>query len=145
MSPVVADLAESVDELVLLADVVQIQRVEPQVGEVVQPLGVLTEVAGDQDMLAHHMRRDVLADRVEDLRRLDVPCDRRAEHVGPPLLVSNPKRLFLGGGIAEVDLEGDLPAAARLAVGVDHPPAVIDCATVINHRPSRRLIEPSRC
>ena len=76
----------------LLADEVQVKLVPALLDVLLQPRGVLAEVAGDAHRLLHLLGRDVLADDVERLDRLEVPADRRGEDVAAPLVVGDGQR-----------------------------------------------------
>ena len=66
--------------------------------------------------------RNLLADDVERLDRLDVPAGRRSEHVAAPLVVSDRKGFVFSGRPAEMDLKTGRTSTTRLAVGVEDSP-----------------------
>ena len=63
--------------------------------------------------------RDVFADDVERLDRLDIPARRRGENVAAPLVVGDGQGLVLGGRPADVDLKAGRAAAPGITVGVE--------------------------
>ena len=104
--------AEGLDELALvLADVVEVDLVETELGQVVEPRRVPAEVAGDEHVLPHGLGRDVLADGVEQLgrsrgpstpaagrrwcatarARSAAPCLRRGHRTGAPGGAAGPR------------------------------------------------------
>ena len=86
-------LAERVDEGgLLLADEVQVELVPALLDVLLQPRGVLVQVAGDAYDCATCSGVTVLADDVEGLDRLGVPADRWAEDVAAPLVVRDRER-----------------------------------------------------
>ena len=81
-------VAEDLEEPVLgLADVVQVDLVETQLGQVGQVLGVGPGIGGDEHRLLDVLEPGHLRRGVEGLDVVQVPADRRGEDVGPPLVV----------------------------------------------------------
>ena len=107
--------------VLLLADVVQGDLVEAQLGVPGELGGVPAEVV----RRCAPTRRtcssgDVLGDGVEGLGAVEVPADRRREDVAAPLVVGDRLGLGLVGRPAQVHLQVQRPAPARVPVGVDH-------------------------
>ena len=114
-------LAERVEEAaLLLPDVVQVDLVEAEVGVLGQPGRVLPEVRRDEDDLRDVVRRDVLAGDVERLGGVEVPADRRREHVAAPLVVGDGEGPVRVGVAGQVHLQRELAAAAGVPVRADH-------------------------
>ena len=110
---------ECVDEARLfLADEVQVQLVPALVDVLLQPRGVPAEVTGDVHRFLDLFGRDVLADDVEGLDRLDVPARRRREDVAAPLVMGDGEGFVVAGCPAEVDLQPGRPTPACFAVRV---------------------------
>jgi hypothetical protein len=91
-------LTECVDEAgLLLAHEVQVELVPALVDVLRKPRGVLTEVTRDPHGLVDMLGRDVLADDVERVDRLQVPAGRRGENIAAPLVVGDRQRFVVGG------------------------------------------------
>ena len=138
-------LPERLDERAeVLAHVVEVDLLEAQLGELLEPGGVPGRVGRDQDGLAHVLRAHVRSGLVELLHRLEVPGERRAEYVRSPLVVRDAERLLLAVRPAEVDLEVDgLALAAALPEGADHT-LERGAGLVDRHQPVGPLAAPAR-
>jgi hypothetical protein len=106
--------------------VVQRELVEPQRGQLVQPLHVAFEVRRDEHLAPHVFRLDVLRRRIERRGHVEVPAHGRVEDVGAPLVVGDAQGLVLRRRPREVDLQHEAALPAAGAIGVDHPPQVLD-------------------
>ena len=115
-------LAEDLEpRALLLADVVEVDLVEAERDEVLQPGDVLPGVGRDEHRSLHRLARHVLGRLVEQRDVVEVPVDVRREDVAAPLVVGDVERGLVVVGPRQVHLQHERPAAAGAAVGVDRP------------------------
>ena len=114
-------LAEHVDEAVLLLpDVVQIERVDAELDSSASHVDVLRRVGGDEDGVGHVLGSHVRGGRVELLGQLEVPRQREPNTFLRHWSCAIASAVVLVLGPRQVDLHGDrLALAAALAERVE--------------------------
>ena len=139
-------LAERVDEsLLLAADVMEVDLVEAELGELLQHLDVTRGIGRDQHGVAHCLGAHMLGGDVELLDGCEVPAQRRREHVRAPLVVGDLERAVLVRRPGQVDLHGQpLARTAVLPEGRDHALELVG-RLVDRHEPVGPLAHPGGC
>jgi hypothetical protein len=88
----------------LLANMIEVDGVNAQLGICAEPFQVLTPVGGSAQPFLQHALFDVGASAVEVRRRFQVAQLRRIQCRDPPLAVYRGQRLLVGVGEREGDL-----------------------------------------